>query len=108
MELGQGDKDDIVLKLTPKQPSAQYKTLFLVVNPGDDHVKQSIIIDASNNQNQFMFFNQDFAASLKDSTFVFDPKSVPGYRIIDANQQQGSAMGSGASAMGSGTKLSVP
>jgi outer membrane lipoprotein carrier protein len=96
-----GDPNDIVLKLTPKQPSAQYKSLFLVVNPSDDHVKQSVIIDASDNMNQFMFFNQDFAASIKDSTFVFDQKSVSSYRFIDANQQQGSAMGSG-------TKLSVP
>jgi outer membrane lipoprotein carrier protein len=95
-----GGKDDVVLKLTPKQPSAQYKTLFLVINPADDHVKQSIIVDASNNQNQFMFFDQDFAASLKDSLFQFDPRAVPGYRIIDANQQ--------GSAVGSGTRISVP
>jgi outer membrane lipoprotein carrier protein len=102
-----GSAGDVVLKLTPKQPSAQYKTLFLVVNPSDDHVKQSIIIDAGDNRNQFMFFKQDFAASIKDSTFQFDPKSVPSYRVIDANQQ-GSAAPPAGSGMGSGVRLSVP
>src|SRR3954447_25617786 len=29
-----GEKTDLVLKLTPKQPSAQYKNLYLVVSPG--------------------------------------------------------------------------
>jgi outer membrane lipoprotein-sorting protein len=42
-------KSDLVLKLTPKQPSAQYKNLYLVVNSQDFHVSQSIIIDANNN-----------------------------------------------------------
>ena len=41
-----GGKDDIVLRLSPKQPSAQYKNLFLVVSPSDFHVTQSVIVDA--------------------------------------------------------------
>src|SRR6476659_5444735 len=83
-----GGKDDIVLKLTPKQPSAQYKSLFLVVNKGDHHVSQSVIIDSSNNVNHFRFYAPDFEESIKDSMFEFDPRSVPNYRVVDADQPQ--------------------
>ncbi|MBA3539324.1 MAG: outer membrane lipoprotein carrier protein LolA, partial [Deltaproteobacteria bacterium] len=48
-----GAKGDLVLKLTPKKPSAQYKNLFLVVATTDYHVTQSIIVDATNNVNHF-------------------------------------------------------
>ena len=56
-----GTKEDVVLKLVPKKPSAQYKALFLVVSTKDFHVSQSIIIDSSNNVNHFRFFTPDFA-----------------------------------------------
>ena len=94
-----GGKDDIVLKLTPKKPSAQYKSLFLVVDPNDKnapyHVSQSVIVDASNNVNHFRFFAPDFEEPIKDAWFEFDPRSVPNYRIVDADQPppaQGSAL----------------
>jgi outer membrane lipoprotein carrier protein len=85
-----GAKGDIVLKMTPKKPSAQYKNLYLVVAPDNFRVKQSVIIDSSNNMNQFQFFNPDFDKALKDSIFEFSETSVKNYRIIDADQQQGS------------------
>lgn len=91
-----GGKDDIVLKLTPKKPSAQYKSLYLVVSPKDFHVSQSVIVDASNNVNHFRFFAPDFEKSIKDSWFEFDPKSVKNYRVIDADQQQGNGSGAGS------------
>jgi len=83
-----GAKEDIVLKLTPKKPSAQYKNLVLVVNHDDFHVSQSIIIDSSNNINHFRFFSPDFEKSIKDSYFEFDERSVKNYRVIDADQPQ--------------------
>ena len=55
-----GAKGEYVLKLTPKKASAQYKNLFLVVNPADWRVTQSTIIDSSNNTNHFRFFAPDF------------------------------------------------
>src|ERR1043165_6724401 len=85
-----GSKDDIVLKMTPKKPSAQYKSLFLVVAKDNYRVKQSVIVDSSDNVNQFMFFGPDFEKSIKDSWFEFDERSVKNYRIIDADQPQGS------------------
>jgi outer membrane lipoprotein carrier protein len=80
-----GEKDDIVLKLTPKQPSAQYKNLYLVVSPGDFHVSQSVIIDSSNNVNHFRFFGPNFDTPIKDSYFEFDERSVRNYRVLDAD-----------------------
>jgi outer membrane lipoprotein carrier protein len=89
-----GGKDEIVLKLTPKQPSAQYKNLILVVNPQDFHVTQSIIIDSSNNVNHFRFFTPDFEKPIKESWFEFNENSVKNYRIIDADQAAAGGSGS--------------
>ena len=83
-----GGKGDVILKLTPKTPSAQYKNLYLVVDSKDYRVKQSIIIDSGNNVNHFRFFEPDFAKPVKNDWFVFDEKSVKNYRIVDADQQQ--------------------
>ena len=93
-----GAKGELVLKLTPKKPSAQYKSLFLIVNPSDYRVTQSVIVDSSNNTNHFRFFAPDFEKPIQDKWFEFDEKSVKNYRIIDANQQQtGSASAAPAS-----------
>ena len=86
-----GGANDIVLKLTPKAPSAQYKNLVLVVSPTDYHVTQSIIIDSSNNVNHFQFFTPDFEKPIKDSWFEFSEGSVKNYRVLDADQAAGSA-----------------
>jgi outer membrane lipoprotein carrier protein len=80
-----GEKGDIVLKLTPRQVSAQYKNLYLVVSPKDFHVSQSVIIDSSNNVNHFRFFGPNFEKAMKDSYFEFDERSVKNYRIIDGD-----------------------
>ena len=83
-----GVKGDHVLKLTPKQPSAQYKNLYLVVDPANFRVKQSIIVDSSGNVNHFRFFEPDFQSAVKDEWFQFDEKSVKNYRMVDADKQQ--------------------
>lgn len=97
-----GAKDDLVLKLVPKKPSAQYKSLFLVVSTKDFHVTQSVIIDSSNNINHFRFFTPDFTKPIKDTWFEFDERSVKDYRIVDADQQQ---QGSGAAPGGPSPKV---
>lgn len=88
-----GEKGDLVLKLTPKQPSAQYKNLYLVVSPTDFHVSQSVIIDSSNNVNHFRFFAPDFEKPIKDAYFEFDERSVKNYRVIDADAPKENAGG---------------
>ncbi len=93
-----GSKEDLVLKLTPKKASAQYKNLYLVVATKDFHVTQSVIIDSANNVNHFRFFAPDFQKPIKDTWFEFDERSVKNYRIVDADQQQNT--GSGAAVEG--------
>ncbi|MGE0551450.1 MAG: outer-membrane lipoprotein carrier protein LolA [Kofleriaceae bacterium] len=95
-----GTKGEIVLKLTPKKPSAQYKNLFLVVSPTDFHVTQSVIVDSANNKNHFRFFAPDFKKPINASTFQFDPNSpaVKNYRKVNANQPP--PQGSGAAPAG--------
>ena len=82
-----GGKTDQVLKLTPKASSAQYKLLYLVVDPGTGRVKESIIIDGAGNTNHFRFYEPNFEATVKDSWFEFSEKekSVKSYRIIDGD-----------------------
>ena len=100
-----GAKGEVVLKLTPKKASAQYKNLFLVVSPDNFRVTQSIIIDSSNNVNHFRFFAPDFEKAIKESWFEFDEKSVKNYRVVDADQQ---AAGSGSASVAPGTKAPAP
>jgi outer membrane lipoprotein carrier protein len=84
-----GGKGDYVLKLTPKKPSAQYKMLYLVVDPTQYRVKESVIIDSSNNSNHFQFFAPDFEKKFDATkTFEFNEKSVPNYRIVDGDAPQ--------------------
>lgn len=91
-----GEKDDLVLVLTPRQPSAQYKNLYLVVSPKDFHVSQSVIIDSSGNVNHFRFYAPDFEKPIKDSYFEFDERSVKNYRVIDADSSRDGLAGAGA------------
>jgi outer membrane lipoprotein carrier protein len=95
-----GAKDDIVLRLTPKQPSAQYKSLYLVVSPKDFHVTQSVVVDASNNINHFRFYAPDFEKPIKDSYFEFDERSVKNYRVTDADASPGGIAGTSGGAPG--------
>jgi outer membrane lipoprotein carrier protein len=91
-----GEKDNLVLKLTPKQPSAQYKNLYLVVSRADFHVTQSVIVDSSNNVNHFRFFAPDFVKPIKSSTFEFDERSVKNYRLLDGDKPKDAAPAPGA------------
>jgi len=102
-----GEKGDLVLRLTPKQPSAQYKNLYLVVSPTDFHVSQSVIIDSSNNVNHFRFFAPDFEKPIKDAYFEFDERSVKNYRVIDADAPKEGA-GSEAPASSGAPVKTVP
>jgi len=104
-------KDDIVLELTPKAPSAQYKQLFLVVDPSNYRVKQSIIVDSANNVNHFRFYQPDFDTAVDAKWFEFDgkAKAVANYRIVnaDADPAGSGATGSGAPGATSGSGTSA-
>ena len=82
-----GMKGDLVLKLTPRQPSAQYKHLWLVVDPADYHVKESIVLEAaSDNLNHFRFFNfkSNAQAPFQEKHFKFVPPA--GTKVIAPQQ----------------------
>ena len=90
-----GGNGATVLELTPKQPSAQYKQLFFVVDPSDWHVSESVVIDSSGDINDFRFYNPDFQAAVKATLFQVSPASVPTYKLVVVGNAAGSASGSG-------------
>jgi outer membrane lipoprotein-sorting protein len=77
-----GTKGTVVLRLTPKQPSAACTELFLVVEPSDWHVKESAVLAANGDVNDFEFFAPDVTASVKASLFQVNPAALPGYKIV--------------------------
>lgn len=84
-----GQSKDYVLKLTPRKPSAQYKLLYLVVAPDNFRVKQSIVVEASENTNHFRFFLPDTEKAVEDSWFNLDikkSKKLRKYRLIEPNK----------------------
>jgi outer membrane lipoprotein-sorting protein len=91
-------KTNVVLKLTPKQPSAQYKALYLVAAVDNYRVQQSIVVDAIGNVNQFQFFEPDFEKAVSGNLFELDKASVDSYRMVDADAQ--GKDGKGASVLG--------
>lgn len=82
-----GGPEDLVVKLAPKKPEAQYKTLWLVVDPTDFHVKESVILEATDNVNHFTFLNvkQNAQARVEEKHFKFVPPS--GVKVIKAGEE---------------------
>jgi outer membrane lipoprotein carrier protein len=89
-----GGKGDLVIKLSPKSTSAQYKSLHLVVDAGTYRVKESILVDSAGNKNHFRFYEPDFAAKLDDKIFEFSAKSpaVKSFRVIDGDKVDDTAV----------------
>lgn len=81
-----GGRGDLVVTLTPKQPTAQYKQLHLVVDPTFFLVKESIIIEASGNENRFTFTDvaQNAAAKKVSTPKLFKFVPPKGTRVIEA------------------------
>ncbi len=72
--------DPTTVELAPKHPSAEVKTLRLVVDRKDSHVITSTIVDAHDNSTAFTF-GPPSDAKIPASKFVFDPKQYPGFQI---------------------------
>lgn len=81
-----GSASDKVLELTPKKPSAQFKTLVLVIDPATFRVKKSIVTTATGDTNEFNFYEPDTTKMVADTWFVFNPKgpTTKGFREIKA------------------------
>ncbi len=92
-----GAKGDLVLKMTPNKPSAQYKTLWLVVDPSNYRVKQSIVENSAGDTNHFSFFEPDTKTALNaKKLFTFDEKAAraKGFRLAsppDERDESGGA-----------------
>jgi hypothetical protein len=87
-----------VLRLTPRQPTAQYKNLFLVVARSNYRVKESIIADAAGNKNHFRFYEPKFDVALdaaKIFGFSLKSPSIKNYRVVDGDAPSPTAPKSG-------------
>jgi len=75
-----GGKDDYAVKLTPKVPSAQFKTITLVVDPKAFQVKLSVVATPDGGQSKVWFTGVDLNKKIDDKVFKFTPP--PGVRVI--------------------------
>ena len=83
-----GKKQDYVLELLPRTPSAQYKKLYLVVDAGNFRVKQSIVVEASGNVNHFRFYSPDTKKAVQDTWFTFNQRKFKSYRLVEPNAKK--------------------
>ncbi|MBA2662165.1 MAG: outer membrane lipoprotein carrier protein LolA [Bradymonadaceae bacterium] len=69
------------LKLTPKQPTAQYRELRFIVDPTTFQVARTTIYDPYGNTNQIEFNSMRVNRNLPDSGFEFSPPK--GARVLN-------------------------
>ena len=74
------------LRLVPKQPSAQYKELRLVIDPASWRVAKTILIDSSGNTNTIELADTDLKSSIAPELFRFSPTDVPDYKLVDVSK----------------------
>ncbi len=78
-----GSKSDILLVLTPKQPSARYKKLWLVVDASNHSVKQSVVLNSKGDTNAIRFSASKVnAGKLKSRHFIFNAKANKDFRLV--------------------------
>lgn len=76
----------VVIELTPKAPSASFKSVLLVIDPTAWTVSKSIVFVPSGDQTTYEFSNVDTKAKLDAKRFTFDPKKVPTYTVTKLAQ----------------------
>jgi outer membrane lipoprotein carrier protein len=80
-----GSKTDLLLLLTPKKPSARYKKLWLVIDPADHSVKQSVVLNIKGDINQIRFSGaKTNVDNLKNGHFIFNAKAHKDFRLMKA------------------------
>jgi outer membrane lipoprotein-sorting protein len=75
-----GVAGDVVLKLVPQKPTAQYRTLAFVVDPKSAMVKESVVYDQQGGSNHITFHDVELNRSVADAKFAFSPPA--GTRIL--------------------------
>jgi len=76
-----GTARDYVLALSPKQASAQIKSLLFVVDSETFDVRETVIIDGQGNQNDVLFSDIRTNTKIPATTFRWSPPA--GVRLID-------------------------
>lgn len=81
---GLGGPGDIVLKLVPRVPTAQYRYLAFVVDPRSYLVKETVVYDQQGGSNHLRFskIELNVKSGVEDRLFQFTPPA--GTRVIDA------------------------
>lgn len=78
-----GAPGDLVLKLLPKVPTAQYDYLLIAITPRDYSVGESMVV-AKQSKNHFIFSTMLVNTGLSASRFQFTPPE--GTRVIDGSK----------------------
>ncbi len=73
------------LELTPKQPSAAYAKVLFVVDPSGQ-VAESTVYVPNGDSEGFKFTNASTTKQVQASWFVFNPASLPKYRLVKQPQ----------------------
>jgi outer membrane lipoprotein-sorting protein len=84
-----GGANATVLALTPKQPSAQYKQLFFVVDRSDWHISESISINSNGDTNAFTFSSLDLKSTVDAGWFQVSPTKLPSYELVVVGKPAG-------------------
>lgn len=77
---GAGEPGDVVLKLVPIKPTAQYRFLYFVVDPKSYMVKESLVYDQQGGVNRMRFRDIETNKGLGNAKFEFTPPE--GTKII--------------------------
>ena len=80
-----GSPDDLVIKLTPRKPTAQYRYIVMVAKPTDFSVSESMVV-AKNTKNHLIFTDLKVNTKIPRSVFVFKPGAE--VRVIDGSKLQ--------------------
>jgi outer membrane lipoprotein carrier protein len=80
-----GSPDDLVITLTPRKPTAQYRYITLVVAPKTFSVAESMVV-AKNTKNHLIFTDLEVNTRIPRSKFVFKPGAE--VRVIDGSKLQ--------------------
>ena len=78
-----GGPGDLVLKLVPKTPTAQYEYLLMAIKPSNYSVGESMVVKKQD-RNHFIFTRLTFNTKLQKWRFKFKPPA--GTRVIDARR----------------------
>jgi outer membrane lipoprotein carrier protein len=78
-----GSPDDLVLKLTPRKATVQYKHLIVAIKPGDYSVGESMLV-TKHSRNHFILTKVKINTKLSSRSFRFKPPADT--RVVDGSK----------------------